>query len=202
MITHLSDWTPGPSSWCEDWTPAPVHSCCRKRECHPKSIPWFFLWYVPVGVVHHFTLRWGLYEDTHQLCNTFPIPTELTEQQKEFQELARRFTREEIVPVAAAYDRSGEVSLIFLILKSHWCECRAFINCLPLIALFGSLFFSLSSIPSPLSREHGNSVWWTLTLEKNTVCSPAVFYFYLFIFICILFTAHLCVGTRFALPCV
>lgn len=40
------------------------------------------------------------------------MSTELTEQQKEFQELARRFAREEIVPVAAAYDKSGEVSLI------------------------------------------------------------------------------------------
>lgn len=32
----------------------------------------------------------------------------MTEQQKEFQELARKFCREEIVPAAAAYDRSGE----------------------------------------------------------------------------------------------
>lgn len=37
-------------------------------------------------------------------------PTELSDQQKEFQELARKFAREEIVPVAAAYDKSGEVS--------------------------------------------------------------------------------------------
>ncbi|GLD50782.1 medium-chain specific acyl-CoA dehydrogenase, mitochondrial [Lates japonicus] len=33
---------------------------------------------------------------------------ELTDQQKEFQQLARRFARVEIVPVAPAYDRSGE----------------------------------------------------------------------------------------------
>ncbi|KAG7283409.1 hypothetical protein CRUP_031462 [Coryphaenoides rupestris] len=36
---------------------------------------------------------------------------ELTEQQKEFQELARRFAREEIVPVAPAYDKSGGMGL-------------------------------------------------------------------------------------------
>lgn len=38
-------------------------------------------------------------------------PTELTDQQKEFQQLARKFAREEIVPAAPAYDRSGEVSI-------------------------------------------------------------------------------------------
>lgn len=37
-------------------------------------------------------------------------PTALTEQQKEFQQLARKFAREEIMPAAPAYDRSGEVS--------------------------------------------------------------------------------------------
>lgn len=37
-------------------------------------------------------------------------PTALTEQQKEFQELARKFAREEIIPAAPGYDRSGEVS--------------------------------------------------------------------------------------------
>lgn len=38
-------------------------------------------------------------------------PTELTDQQKEFQQLARKFAREEIVPHAPTYDKSGEVSL-------------------------------------------------------------------------------------------
>uniref|UniRef100_A0A6I8P8Y1 Rab geranylgeranyltransferase subunit beta n=1 Tax=Ornithorhynchus anatinus TaxID=9258 RepID=A0A6I8P8Y1_ORNAN len=33
---------------------------------------------------------------------------ELTEQQKEFQATARKFAREEILPVAAEYDKSGE----------------------------------------------------------------------------------------------
>ncbi|KAM4551958.1 medium-chain specific acyl-CoA dehydrogenase, mitochondrial [Odontesthes bonariensis] len=43
---------------------------------------------------------------------------EMTEQQKEFQLLARRFAREEMVPVAAAYDRSGEYP--FPIIKKAW----------------------------------------------------------------------------------
>jgi len=43
---------------------------------------------------------------------------EMTEQQKEFQELARKFAREEIVPVAGEYDRSGEYP--FPIIKRAW----------------------------------------------------------------------------------
>uniref|UniRef100_A0A4W5K8X4 Medium-chain specific acyl-CoA dehydrogenase, mitochondrial n=1 Tax=Hucho hucho TaxID=62062 RepID=A0A4W5K8X4_9TELE len=43
---------------------------------------------------------------------------EMTDQQKEFQELARKFSREEIVPAAAAYDRSGEYP--FPIIKRAW----------------------------------------------------------------------------------
>jgi len=43
---------------------------------------------------------------------------ELTDQQKEFQELSRRFAREEIVPVAAAYDKSGEYP--FPVIKRAW----------------------------------------------------------------------------------
>lgn len=49
-------------------------------------------------------------------CYTIPTHysylTELTEQQKEFQEVARKFAREEIVPAAQSYDRSGEVGYI------------------------------------------------------------------------------------------
>ena len=45
-------------------------------------------------------------------------PAELTDQQKEFQQLARRFAREEMMPAAAAYDRSGEVSIRRMRLKS------------------------------------------------------------------------------------
>ncbi|KAI3374703.1 hypothetical protein L3Q82_021274 [Scortum barcoo] len=43
---------------------------------------------------------------------------ELTEQQREFQQLARKFAREEIVPAAPAYDRSGEYP--FPIIKKAW----------------------------------------------------------------------------------
>lgn len=40
-----------------------------------------------------------------------PCFLELTEEQKEFQATARKFAREEILPVAAQYDRTGEVGL-------------------------------------------------------------------------------------------
>lgn len=42
-------------------------------------------------------------------------PTALTDQQKEFQQLARKFAREEIVPAAPGYDKSGEVSICFFL---------------------------------------------------------------------------------------
>ncbi|XP_072296754.1 medium-chain specific acyl-CoA dehydrogenase, mitochondrial [Eucyclogobius newberryi] len=43
---------------------------------------------------------------------------ELSEQQKEFQLLARKFAREEIVPVAAGYDKTGEYP--FPVIKKAW----------------------------------------------------------------------------------
>ncbi|XP_056277627.1 medium-chain specific acyl-CoA dehydrogenase, mitochondrial [Pseudoliparis swirei] len=43
---------------------------------------------------------------------------ELTDEQKEFQQLARKFAREEIVPAAAAYDRTGEYPMP--IIKKAW----------------------------------------------------------------------------------
>ncbi|XP_059357862.1 medium-chain specific acyl-CoA dehydrogenase, mitochondrial [Carassius carassius] len=43
---------------------------------------------------------------------------ELTDQQKEFQEVARKFAREEIVPAAPSYDRSGEYP--FPLIKRAW----------------------------------------------------------------------------------
>uniref|UniRef100_A0A8C6WUU4 Medium-chain specific acyl-CoA dehydrogenase, mitochondrial n=1 Tax=Neogobius melanostomus TaxID=47308 RepID=A0A8C6WUU4_9GOBI len=43
---------------------------------------------------------------------------ELSEQQKEFQLLARKFAREEIVPAAAMYDRTGEYP--FPVIKKAW----------------------------------------------------------------------------------
>ncbi|XP_046976818.1 probable medium-chain specific acyl-CoA dehydrogenase, mitochondrial isoform X3 [Vanessa cardui] len=52
-----------------------------------------------------------------------PIPTtgicfELNDEQKALQELARKFTREEIVPVAAQYDKTGEYP--WPIIKKAW----------------------------------------------------------------------------------
>ncbi|CAK1554086.1 unnamed protein product [Leptosia nina] len=52
-----------------------------------------------------------------------PIPTtglcfELTDEQKALQELARKFTKEEIIPVAAQYDKSGEYP--WPIVKKAW----------------------------------------------------------------------------------
>ncbi|KAJ0012062.1 hypothetical protein NQD34_013037 [Periophthalmus magnuspinnatus] len=43
---------------------------------------------------------------------------ELSEQQKEFQQLARKFAREEIVPAAAEYDKTGEYP--FPVIKKAW----------------------------------------------------------------------------------
>ena len=40
----------------------------------------------------------------------FNVFLELTPQQKEFQETSRRFARDEIIPVAAQYDKTGEVT--------------------------------------------------------------------------------------------
>lgn len=42
----------------------------------------------------------------------------LTEEQQQFQELARKFTREEIIPVAAQYDKTGEYP--WPIIKKAW----------------------------------------------------------------------------------
>ena len=41
----------------------------------------------------------------------WPSTAELSPEQKEYQETARKFAREEIIPRAAEYDRTGEVSL-------------------------------------------------------------------------------------------
>ena len=46
------------------------------------------------------------------LKNNFPL--EFTEQQKEFQATARKFAREEIIPLAAEYDKTGEVGIFTL----------------------------------------------------------------------------------------
>lgn len=44
-----------------------------------------------------------------------PCFLELTEEQKEFQATARKFAREEILPAAAHYDRTGEVGLPYIV---------------------------------------------------------------------------------------
>lgn len=67
-------------------------------------------------------------------------PTELTEQQKEFQQLARKFAREEILPVAAAYDRSGEVSVIHLDCVcvwggKHWNQLLCEMSCCSVVSV-------------------------------------------------------------------
>uniref|UniRef100_A0AAR2IIG7 Medium-chain specific acyl-CoA dehydrogenase, mitochondrial n=1 Tax=Pygocentrus nattereri TaxID=42514 RepID=A0AAR2IIG7_PYGNA len=51
---------------------------------------------------------------THFPC----LPSELTDQQKEFKEVARKFAQEEIIPVAPEYDRSGEYP--FPLIRRAW----------------------------------------------------------------------------------
>merc|ERR1711931_513783 len=53
-----------------------------------------------------------------QQMSSLGFSFELTDQQKEFQELSRKFAREEIVPVAAAYDKSGEYP--FPVISRAW----------------------------------------------------------------------------------
>lgn len=64
------------------------------------------------------------------------IVLELSDTQSEIQELARKFTREEILPVAAEYDKSGKFP--WDIIKKAWSigilnphipqDCGMFIN--------------------------------------------------------------------------
>uniref|UniRef100_A0A673K4W7 Acyl-CoA dehydrogenase/oxidase N-terminal domain-containing protein n=1 Tax=Sinocyclocheilus rhinocerous TaxID=307959 RepID=A0A673K4W7_9TELE len=58
------------------------------------------------------------YQLLHHPNTLFLNLTELTDQQKEFQEVARKFAREEIVPAAPSYDRSGEYP--FPLIKRAW----------------------------------------------------------------------------------
>jgi hypothetical protein len=54
------------------------------------------------------------------ILDIFFIIKELSAEQKEMQQLARKFTKEEIIPNAAHYDRTGEVNkyeIIQLIIK-------------------------------------------------------------------------------------
>ena len=55
----------------------------------------------------------------HYYCGITPYINfsfvELNEEQKEIEDLARKFAREEILPVAADYDKSGEVRKNFIL---------------------------------------------------------------------------------------
>ena len=57
-----------------------------------------------------------LWLDSHHACNG--TRSDPTEEQKSFQDLARKFAREEIAPAAAELDRTGEYPWE-LIRKSH-----------------------------------------------------------------------------------
>ena len=93
----------------------------------------------------------------------------LTPEQKEYQETARKFAREEIIPVAAEYDKSGEV-----------CESTIMIGYL---VAFPSLPPSLSSLLVPLAiiQEdvvtgssqwiHTSGVWWVASLVGVVILS-------------------------------
>jgi hypothetical protein len=47
-----------------------------------------------------------------QLFDLAALRKELTNEQKEYQQLARKFAREEIIPKAAHHDRTGEVGIL------------------------------------------------------------------------------------------
>lgn len=48
----------------------------------------------------------------YSLCVCYLLIPALTPEQKEYQELARKFSHEVILPQAAKYDQSGEVRII------------------------------------------------------------------------------------------
>lgn len=61
--------------------------------------------------------------------NMFCVTTELTAEQKEFKDLAAKFSREEIIPVAAQYDQTGEVGLYTVILLlCYTSTCRGLVS--------------------------------------------------------------------------
>uniref|UniRef100_D6RFD7 Acyl-Coenzyme A dehydrogenase, medium chain n=1 Tax=Mus musculus TaxID=10090 RepID=D6RFD7_MOUSE len=61
--------------------------------------------------VSHFECRTQHSKAAHKQEPGLGFSFELTEQQKEFQATARKFAREEIIPVAPEYDKSGEVGI-------------------------------------------------------------------------------------------
>lgn len=58
--------------------------------------------------------QFSLYSIYYATC----LSAELNEEQKALQDLARKFTREEIIPVAAQYDKTGEYP--WPIVKKAW----------------------------------------------------------------------------------
>uniref|UniRef100_A0A8C0P1X9 Medium-chain specific acyl-CoA dehydrogenase, mitochondrial n=1 Tax=Canis lupus familiaris TaxID=9615 RepID=A0A8C0P1X9_CANLF len=76
---------------------------------------------------------------------------EFTEQQKEFQATARKFAREEIIPVAAEYDKTGEYPVPLIkrawelgLMNTHIPESCDFSSCLLLETLYHLAFFILT----------------------------------------------------------
>lgn len=100
---RFSGWT----QVSEYWT----SSQCQSSYCCIERISWRLqLWYVLSSSAHcDFKNTKGLLDHPNTL---FLNLTELTDQQKEFQEVSRKFAREEIVPAASSYDRSGEVGYL------------------------------------------------------------------------------------------
>lgn len=68
--------------------------------------------------VSHFECRTQHSKAAHKQEPGLGFSFELTEQQKEFQATARKFAREEIIPVAPEYDKSGEYP--FPLIKRAW----------------------------------------------------------------------------------
>ena len=62
-----------------------------------KSFIWVLLYFISFVI-----------ESTHGITNIILNKTELTSDQFEIQQLARKFAKDEIIPVASYYDKTGE----------------------------------------------------------------------------------------------
>ena len=75
-----------------------------------------------------------------------PFTAELSPEQKEYQETARKFAREEVVPRAAEYDRTGEVSMTDVWWKLEWMTSLVAVShCTP---VFYGPWLKLKAVPS------------------------------------------------------
>lgn len=91
---------------CHAWHRSQSQLLCRLSQ-------WLQLWLVfPAALIYHVVRIVSLV-----LSIIIGVP-ELNETQKEYQELARKFTAEEIIPKAAELDISGEYP--WEILKKAW----------------------------------------------------------------------------------